>query len=81
MTKKKEKETDCVGHWKSIGPRLRNAFQRIMRLSPTTHFLIGVCTEQFVQLVPTCFFSGSSCLALVSEPAVAMQVVVSERLS
>ena len=36
--KKKEKETDCVGHWKSIGPRLRNAFQRIMRLSPTTHF-------------------------------------------
>ena len=66
MTKKKEKETDGVGHWKSIGPRLRNAFQRIMRLS---------------QLVPTCFFSGSSCLGLVSEPAVAMQVVVSERLS
>ena len=51
-------------------------------LCRTTHFfLISVCTDQFVLVGAACFFTGSSCLALVSESAVAMQVVVSERLS
>ena len=57
MTKKKKKETDGVGHWKSIGPRLRNAFHRIMRfLSYNTFFLIGVCTDQFVPVGANLFF-------------------------
>ena len=68
-----------------------------MRVSTTSHrlmivhcvvrsifnFFISVCTEQLVLVGASLFFvfSGSSCLALVSKSAVAMQVVVSERLS